>query len=288
MPIWESLRPKQWIKNVFIFSGILFSQNIFNLPLLFKTIVAFLIFCLLAGSAYIFNDLVDLEQDRNHPVKSKRPLASGRLKASSAILFLIIILPPILGISFCLNPSFFFFVLIYILLQLAYSFSLKHMIILDLLAIALSFVLRVAAGALVINVEISSWLLICSFFLAFFLVLGKRKYELVVTKEKVYNHRKNLVKYSPYLLDQMISVLVASTAITYSLYTVSKETMTRLGNRNLIFSIPFVLYGIFRYLYLINQKNLSDSIEDILLKDRPLIIDIGLWVLLIIFILYIR
>jgi len=284
--ILESLRPRHWIKNFVVFAGLLFSQNIFNFPLLFKVIFAFLIFCLLSSSVYILNDLTDLEEDRRHPVKSRRPLASGRLKASHAILILIFLIPFLLGISYYLSLSFFFVVLAYFLLQLAYSFSLKHIVILDVFAIAFGFALRVVAGAVIINVEISSWLLICTILLALFLGFSKRRHELVVLEDGAQEHRKVLTDYSSYLLDQMISVVTASTVVSYALYTMSKETIEKFGTRNLIFTVPFVLYGIFRYLYLIHKKEEGGSPESILVTDKPLMVSILLWAIAVGIILY--
>lgn len=284
--VWKSLRPKHWMKNFFVFAGLLFSQNIFNLPLLFKVIFAFLVFCLLSSSVYILNDLTDLEEDRRHPVKSRRPLASGRFKVSHAILALIVLIPFLLGISYYLSLSFFLVALTYFLLQLAYSFSLKHIVILDVFAIACGFALRVVAGAVIIDVEISSWLLICTILLALFLGFSKRRHELVVLEEGAQEQRKVLTDYSPYLLDQMISVVTASTVVSYALYTMSKETIEKFGTRNLIFTIPFVLYGIFRYLYLIHQKGAGENPENILVTDKPLMINILLWVITVGIILY--
>jgi len=277
--IWGSLRPKQWTKNLFLFAGILFSQNIFDFSLLLKVIFAFFIFCLLSGSAYILNDLTDLDQDRRHPVKSHRPLASGKLKVPHAILALMVFILSSLVMSYYLSLSFFLVAFTYLLLQSVYSFSLKRIVILDVFAVACGFVLRVVAGAVAIDVEISSWLLICTILLALFLGLSKRRYELVMIGEGAQNHRKVLAEYSPYLLDQMISVVTASTVVAYSLYTMSEETIGKFGTKNLIFTVPFVLYGIFRYLYLIHQKEAGGNPEDILITDKPLLIDIFLWVI---------
>jgi 4-hydroxybenzoate polyprenyltransferase len=284
--IWQSLRPKQWPKNLAIFVGILFSQNILNLPLLAKTIIAFLIFCLLSGAVYILNDITDLEKDRRHPVKSQRPLASGRLRVSHAIFIFVVIIAFALGLSYYVSLSFFLVAVAYFLLQLAYSFSLKRIVILDVFAIAAGFVLRVVAGTVVINVEFSSWLLICTILLALFLGLSKRRHELVVLGEEAQNHRTVLAEYSPYLLDQMISVVTASTLVAYCLYTMSEETIAKFGTRNLIFTIPFVLYGIFRYLYLIHQKGKGGSPENILLNDKPLLVAIFLWIITVGIVLY--
>lgn len=284
--IFESLRPKQWTKNFFIFAGILFSQNIMNFPLLLKTIFSFFAFCFLSGSSYIINDFADLEKDKLHAIKSQRPLASGSIKVSHALFALIILLPSSLGLAFWLSSSFFLVALAYFILQLAYSFFLKGKIILDVFAISLGFVLRVVAGAVVISVEVSSWLVICTMLLALFLGLSKRRHELVVLKGEAQNHRIVLKEYSPYLLDQMISVVTASTVISYALYTMSEETIRRFDTKNLVFTIPFVLYGIFRYLYLIHQKRVGGNPETILVKDIPLMIDIFLWVMSIGIILY--
>ena len=286
--LWESLRPKQWTKNFFIFAGILFSQNIFHSSLLVRVILAFLIFCLLSGSIYILNDITDLERDRRHRLKSQRPLASGKLKVSQAIIALIILSSLSLTTSWFLNLPFFLTALAYFLLQVAYSFLLQHIVILDVFAITLGFVLRVVAGAVVINVEISSWLIICTILLSLFLGLSKRRHELVMLNEEAKNHRKVLEKYSPYLLDQMISVVTASTVVCYALYTMSWETVQKFGTKNLIFTIPFVLYGIFRYLYLIHKKEEGGNPENILVQDIPLMIDILLWVITAGLILYSR
>lgn len=284
--IWKSLRPQQWTKNLFVFAGILFSQNLFHLPYLIKVIITFFIFCLLSGSAYILNDLKDLENDQHHPMKSQRPIASKRLKTSHAIFSLIIFLFFSLTMSYHLRGYLFIVVLAYFLLQMAYSFYLKHIVILDIFALASGFLLRVIAGAVVINVEISSWLLICTILLSLFLGLSKRRYELVVIGENAQNHRKVLGEYSPYLLDQMISVVTASTVVAYSLYTMSDETIEKFGTKHLIFTIPFVLYGIFRYLYLIHKKEAGGNPENILVTDRPLMIDVLLWAVTVGIILY--
>ena len=284
--ILKSLRPGQWTKNLFIFAGILFSKNISNVPMLLKVTLAFFVFCALSGSVYILNDLADIERDRLHKAKSKRPLASGKLKEGYAIFALIIIVPISLALSYYLGLPFFILALTYLLLQLAYTFYIKHKVILDIFTIAAGFVLRVIAGAVVINVEFSSWLLICTVLIALFLGLSKRRHELIVTGKKAEQHRAVLVEYSPYLLDQMISVVTASTFIAYTLYTMSEETIKKFGTKNLIYTIPFVLYGIFRYLYLIHQKGKGGDPERVLVTDKPLVANILLWVATVGIILY--
>lgn len=273
------MRPKQWTKNLLLFAALVFSQNLFHLPMLKDVSIAFIIFCLLSGSVYTLNDLIDLTQDRNHPKKSKRPLASGKLSPLTAIISGIILVVLSLTNAFWLNINFAWIALGYFILQIAYSTLLKHVVILDVLAVSAGFVLRAIAGAEVIDVPISSWLLICTILLALFLALGKRRHELLLLEDNAVHHRKILYEYSPGLLDQMISVATASTVVAYALYTMSAETMEKFHTDNLKYTIPFVLYGIFRYLYLIHQKSGGGSPEKILLNDKPLLIDIILYLI---------
>ncbi len=282
------MRPHQWVKNLFIFAPIIFSQNIFNLPLFLKTTAAFILFCTLSGSLYILNDIKDLEEDKLHPLKSKRPIASGRLKKSTAILSFIILSVLALILSIVLNISFFIAALIYFLLQVAYSFRLKHVVILDVFVIAAGFFIRVVAGGLAIDVYLSSWLLICTILLSLFLAMSKRRHELVLLKENAQGHRRILKEYNPYLLDQMIAVVTASTLIAYCLYTISEETVSKFGTTKLIYTVPFVLYGIFRYLYLVHQKTEGGSPEVLIIKDKPLLFDLLLWILSAMLILYLK
>jgi 4-hydroxybenzoate polyprenyltransferase len=286
--IFITSRPQQWIKNFFIFAAIIFSQNILNLSLLGKTIVAFISFCLLSSSFYIFNDLQDLEEDKRHPLKSKRPLASGRLEKSYALFSFGVLgfLGLILAAS--LNWPFLLISLVYFFLQVAYSLWLKHVVILDVFVIAAGFLIRVVAGGLAIKVTLSSWLLICSTLLALFLALSKRRHELVLLSKEASEHRPILEEYSPYFLDQLIAVVTASIVVAYCLYTISEETVAKFGTSNLLFTVPFVLYGIFRYLYLIHQKFEGGSPELLIIKDKPLLIDIFLWIVSAILILYAR
>jgi len=286
--ILKSLRPQQWIKNFFIFAAIIFSQNIFNLPLLLKAVIAFIAFCVLSSSLYILNDLKDLEEDKRHPIKSKRPLASGRLKKSHAILSFVIISSLGFILAVTLNRNFFIIALVYFILQIAYSFRLKHVVILDVFVIAAGFLIRVVAGGLAIEVSLSSWLLICTTLLALFLALGKRRHELVLLEEEASDHRPILEEYNPYFLDQLIAVVTASIVIAYCLYTIDAETVAKFGTTNLLYTVPFVFYGIFRYLYLIHQKSKGGSPETLILKDKPLLIDIFLWIASAVFILYMR
>lgn len=275
----QSLRPQQWTKNFFIFAPLIFSENISNMGMLLKTGAAFGLFCLISGASYILNDLRDLEEDKLHPLKSRRPLASGRVKKSQAVVFLILISCLSMVLSLCLNLEFFLLLTSYFILQIFYSFWLKNVVILDVFIVAAGFFLRVLAGGLVIEVYVSPWILICTLLLALFLALSKRRHELILLDAEAKNHRPILGEYSPYLLDQMIAVVTASTVISYCLYTISTETITKFGTKNLIFTVPFVLYGVFRYLYLIHQKAEGGTPEMLIIKDKPLLISIFLWIL---------
>lgn len=282
-----SLRPKQWTKNLFLFAGILFSQHLNDIPMLRTVFLAFAAFCLLSGAVYLVNDIADVDRDKNHPLKALRPLASGALGIRAALLSAILLSAVSLAASFLLGRIFFITALSYFALQIAYSLHLKKIVILDVFCIASGFMLRVIAGAVVINVEISSWLIICTTFLSLFLALSKRRHELE-NIDDAGGHRKVLDDYSPYLLDQMISVVTASTVVSYALYTMSPETVSKFGTKNLILTIPFVLFGIFRYLYLVHKKGEGGNPENILVSDIPLLADIFLWAASAMLILYTR
>jgi 4-hydroxybenzoate polyprenyltransferase len=287
LEILRSLRIQQWIKNFFIFAPLVFSQNVFDLPLLVKTVSAFVLFCILSGASYILNDIQDLEEDKLHPVKSKRPLASGRLKTSHALFASVLLVLLSLGAGLFLNVKFFIALLVYFVLQVAYSSWLKHVVILDVFLIATGYLVRVIAGGLVIDVQLSPWLFICTVLIALFLALSKRRHELLFLDKSAEIHRPILKEYTPRLLDQMIAVVTASTVISYCLYTISSETVAKFGTTNLLLTVPFVLYGIFRYLYLVHQKDEGGSPEALIIKDKPLLIDLFLWIITAILILYI-
>ena len=282
----QSLRPVQWTKNFFLFAALLFAQKIFDIPLFLKTLGAFVIFCLLSGSLYLVNDVLDFEEDRVHPKKSKRPIASGRVRRPQAVAAAVVLAAASLACAYVLNPRFFIAGAAYLVLQLAYSLKLKHVVILDVFLVASGFVIRVVAGGLVIDVPLSSWLLICTTLLALFIAMSKRRHELVLLEENASSHRPILREYSAYLLDQMISVVTASTVIAYCLYTVSEDTVRKFGTSNLIYTTPFVLYGIFRYLYLVHQKGKGGSPEELIIQDRPLQIAVFLWIATAVGILY--
>ena len=279
--MWElsrALRPQQWIKNLFVYAPLIFSQNVLNQALVLRASLAFLAFCLISSAVYLLNDLRDIEEDRQHPLKAHRPLASGRLKRSTAVAALAIIAPAGFLVALLVNRSFVFIALGYFALQIAYTLWLKHVVILDIFVVASGFLLRVVAGGFAIRVYLSSWLLICTTLLALFLAMGKRRHEIVLMEGRAASHRPILKEYNIYLLDQMISVVTASTLLAYCLYTISEETVAKFGTRNLIFTVPFVLYGIFRYLYLIHQKAEGGTPESLIIRDKPLLVAIALWI----------
>lgn len=287
----KTMRPKQWTKNAFVFAGLIFSLKLFDFWSLVKVIAAFCTFCLVSGTVYIINDIIDYEKDRNHPEKRNRPIASDLLPRPLAAVLALVIIVAALVIAFSLEPNFAWICVFYFTMNLGYSLYLKNIVIIDVIIIALGFILRAVAGAVVIDVFISEWLLICTMLLALFLALCKRRHELALTEEladqgKKTKTRQVLAEYSLDLLDQMIAVVTASALMAYSLYTISGSVMTKFHTTNLQFTIPFVLFGIFRYLYLVHKKNLGGSPEMILLKDTPLIIDLVLWVAVVFSVLY--
>jgi 4-hydroxybenzoate polyprenyltransferase len=254
--------------------------------MLLLSISAFAIFCLVSGSVYLLNDLLDIENDRKHPQKSLRPLASERLSPWVAKISFVVILTTSLIASFSINLDFAITVLGYFAVQIAYSAFLKHVVILDVFSIATGFFLRVVAGAKAIGVPISSWLLICTIFISLFLGLGKRRHELVLLGGDARNHRKVLNEYNITLLDQMVGVVTAGIVTSYSLYTLSHETIRKFHTENLWFTIPVVLYGVFRYLYLVYRKQEGGNPELTLLEDRPLLVSIILYLIVVGVILY--
>ncbi len=281
-----TMRPKQWTKNVFIFTALLFDLKLLDPTYVVKTIMAAALFCILSGCVYIINDLTDLEKDRQHPVKRSRPLASGRLSTSRAIGAAMVLPPCTLCLSFLLDARFGLIALVYFLLQLLYSFGLKNLVIIDVLIIATGFVLRVAAGSVIVQAErFSPWLYVCMTLLALFLGFGKRRNEVVLLDEDALQHRKVLREYSPQLLDEMIAMVASSFVIAYSLYTFSAENLP--ANKAMMLTIPFIIYDIFRYLYLIHQKNMGGSPEEILIRDWPFVASNLCWGATVLAVLYV-
>ncbi len=284
----ESLRPRQWAKNVFVLPAIVFAQQLGVEEAVIRTIAAFIIFCFLSSSVYILNDIADAEKDREHPTKRNRPIASGRLPVTVALPFAVLLASFSIAFALAVSRPFTFYAAIYLTLNLVYSFSLKHIVILDALLVAIFFVLRAVAGAAAIGVDISHWLLICTFLLALFIALSKRRHELVLLEENAAAHRASLTEYSPYLLDQMISVVTASALMAYTLYTVDQETVLKFGSDHLVYTVPFAVFGIFRYLYLIHQKGEGGDPDRIVVADRPFLANFLLWAVVVGFAIYRR
>jgi 4-hydroxybenzoate polyprenyltransferase len=267
-----SARPSEWVKNAFLFAPVFFSRNLLNLDLLSKVLLAFGLYCLASGSVYLMNDIYDRERDRKHPQKSLRPIASGALPVPLAATVAVSLLILTLADAFILHLQFGFVTASYVLINVLYSRWLKHVVILDVFSIAAGFVLRVVGGAVVIGVMVSHWLLICTMLLALFLGFSKRRYELVTLANDANLHRSVLAEYNPLFLDMMIAVVTSATVIGYALYTVSNETIHKFNTDRLILTVPFVLYGIFRYLYLVYHKNHGGNPAYTLLNDGSLLL----------------
>lgn len=281
-----SMRIPHWIKNLFIFAPIIFAKHLFELPFTIKATAAFFLFCLLSSAGYLINDILDLAEDKAHPAKRLRPIPSGKLSIPVALTAALIFgLAALIG-GFYINAILGIILAGYALLQLLYSLRLKDIVILDVFAIALGFILRVLAGGAAVQVEVSHWLLICTGLLSLFLGFSKRRHELILLGDKAPFHRSILIEYSPYFLDQMISVVTSATLVAYILYTMSPETVHKFGTNRLILTTPFVLYGIFRYLYLVHRKEKGGSPARLLLTDTPLMIDVFLWILTAVIIIY--
>lgn len=276
--IFRSLRPRQWIKNGFVLLPLLFAQELFQIESVLLTIEAVVIFCILSSAVYLINDIADLDEDRNHPEKKYRPLAAGYLSLRLVWMITTALLLTSLLWGVLLGTKFFLILIIYFMIQVVYTFFLKRTVILDVFCISSGFFLRVVAGAVAIQVMISRWLIICTILIAMFLSLAKRRHELTLMgAEDAGNHRKVLSEYTPYLLDQMIGVITAATLLSYMLYCVSPETVEKFNTDRLIYTFPFVLYGIFRYLYLIHKRKQGGAPEKVLLTDLPLMVSVVLW-----------
>ena len=282
------MRFQQWIKNFFIFAALIFSANLFNTQDLLLTIVGFILFSIAVSGVYIFNDIIDLEKDKLHPLKSRRPLSFGKLSVKAAsIASIILVLIGLLG-AFVLKTEFGVVLSIYVIINVWYSYQLKGIVILDVMTIAAGFVLRVIGGAVLIGVPTSEWLIICMVLLSLFLGFSKRRHEILILENLANTHRSVLQHYNPYFLDQMIGIVTATTVMSYALYTISEETIHKFGTKHLIYTVPFVLYGIFRYLYLVHKKEEGGNPTKVALTDLPLLVNIVLWIVTVTIIIYVK
>ncbi len=282
------LRTKQWIKNLFVLSPLVFSRHLFETGRLTVALLGVLLFSLVASSVYIVNDVIDLASDRRHPVKRHRPIAAGDIPVSAALIIAGCLAIIAIAAGFDINAAFGFTLVGYVVLNILYSFQLKRVVIIDVMCIAAFFVLRIYAGSAVSGTLISEWLLICTSLLALFLGFNKRRHEISILEQDATAHRKVLSDYSTYFLDQMISLVTAATLICYILYTVSEDTVLKFGSKNLLFSTPFVLYGLFRYYYLVHQKKAGGDPTSDFLTDVPLLATVFLWGVSIVVIVYFR
>lgn len=284
--LWKTMRPRQWPKNGFVFVALFFDGKLADLPSLLQTLAAFLLLCLMSSAVYIMNDLADIESDRQHPTKRNRPLPAGRLDPAAARTAALLFAAGSLAVGFWLAPTFGWILLLYLAMQIAYTFRLKHVVLVDVSIVATGFILRIAAGVAVIDVQrFSPWLYVFGGFLALFMALGKRRQELVLLGQNAGSHRAILDEYSLELIDRLLGVVTTSALVAYSLYTFLAEGLPE--NHAMMLSIPFVVYGIFRYLYLIHIRGEGGAPEEIVLRDRPLQLTLGLFALVVFFALYV-
>jgi len=287
-PLVRSLRPIQWAKNLFVLAPAVFGGLLLDEKTVARVGLALLAFCFASSAVYLINDIRDREEDRKHPLKRFRPLAAGTLTVPVAVAAVLVLSAVAATISSYLGGSFGLILGGYLLLNLLYTLWLKHMVILDVMSISLGFVLRVEAGAEASGLEVSRWLFLCTIFLALFLAFSKRRHEITLLAGAASNQRRVLDQYSPAFLDQMINVVTASSVVSYALYSVAPETVQKYGTSDLVYTIPMVLYGIFRYLYLMYQQPGERNPTEAILKDLPFLINIALWGAAVIWIVYLR
>lgn len=286
--LFRLIRPKQWIKNFFVFAPLLFSRHIFHLEYVIPSIAAFFIFSLASSAVYIINDIMDVDSDRAHPKKKYRPIASGEISVKQAMIFLVIIIIAIIAGLIFQRPVFAFVIVLYLITNLLYSLKIKSIVLIDVFFISFGFMLRVLGGAAAIGISASSWMILTTIFISLFLAISKRRSELsqIVNKENIDKQRKVLKEYSVEFADEINTIAAAGTIISYALYTVSERTVATFGTEKLIYTTPFVIYGIFRYMYLMHQKNLGESPTSIVTKDIPIILDVFAWFLFSLLIIY--
>ncbi len=285
-PLLRTMRPKQWVKNLFVLPPLIFAQSLRDPQMLLQAGIAFVVFCALASTIYLLNDTMDRERDRLHPLKRLRPIASGELKVQTAGVAIVVLTVLSLAGSWYLGGDFLVVALIYLGINFFYSTGLKKVVILDVMVVALGYVLRVLAGGMAIDVVVSNWLLLSTIFMALFLTFSKRRHELELLDEEAAAQREVLGHYSPTFLDQMINVVTASTLMSYALWSTAPETKENFGTDTLVYTVPFVLFGIFRYLYLIHQVHDERNPTESMLSDVPFLLNLAAWGLSIVLILY--
>jgi len=271
------MRPHQWVKNTFVFTGLLFGHAWHDPQLVTQAVTAFIAFCLTSSAIYTINDIVDIEQDKQHPSKCKRPLAAGSASISAAFILAALLALPGFVLAYAASPAVLIIQAGYALMNIAYSLWLKHVVILDVFIIATGFMLRILAGTLGIGIPPSQWLLLCGLMVTLFLGFTKRRAEIIALTDDKNAHRKVLEHYSPVLLDKMIVITAAGLIMSYSLYTMNADTIRIHGTANLIYTVPFVMYGVFRYIYLLHHQNQGGDPSHDLVRDPHLIIVVGAW-----------
>lgn len=280
--VFISMRTYQWVKNFLVFAALFFSLSFLKTDAILNSILAFVSFCLVSSSVYLLNDIRDREADQLHPVKKSRPIASGMISPTTAYIACFLLLGAGLFLAYMVNVEFLLILVFYVLMNIGYSMGLKEIVLLDVMIVALGFLLRAVGGALAIGVDVSPWLFICTLLLALMLVFGKRRHELAILDSEAGNHRKSLSEYNLPFLDGVMFVSAGAAIVTYSLYTMADETISRFGTQWLIATTPFAIYGIFRYLYLIYIKKSGGDPTKIVITDKPFVINGVLWVLLVI------
>jgi 4-hydroxybenzoate polyprenyltransferase len=273
----RSMRPEQWLKNGFVLAPIVFSGLVGNADAWLRTILAAIAFCAASSAVYLVNDVIDREADRLHPIKRNRPIASGQVSVATALVAAVILVAAAVGISLWLGGWFSAVLVAYVVLVLLYSAVLKRAVFLDVLVVAAGFVLRVVGGAVAIHVPVSRWILVVAYLLALYLALGKRRSELVLLGGDAGNHRAVLGHYTLPMVDQAISVVLGATVLAYALYTVAPDTVAKVGSEGLLATVPIVLYGLFRYLYVLHRHELGGSPTRALLTDHPLLVCVVIW-----------
>lgn len=285
-PFLQSLRPAQWAKNVFVLAPLVFGGLLLNAQVTLRAVLALVAFCCASSAVYLINDIRDRDEDRRHPLKRLRPIAAGTLKIPVAVFAVLVLVGAAALLSVRLGRPFALVLGAYLVLNVLYTLWLKHMVILDVMSIAISFVLRVEAGSTATGIEVSRWLLLCTIFLALFLAFSKRRHEITLLAHEASGQRPVLDHYSPAFLDQMINVVTASSVVSYALYCVAPETVEKYHTQDLVFTIPLVLYGIFRYLYLMYQRPGERNPTEAILRDPPFLLNILLWGLAVVWIVY--
>lgn len=285
-PLVRSLRPSQWAKNLFVLAPLVFGSRLGDAGAVSRAVLALVVFCCAASAVYLINDLRDREEDRLHPRKRLRPLAAGTLAPATAIAAVVLLVAAAAAMAWWLGAGFARVLGAYLLLNVLYTLWFKHMVILDVMCLGLGFVLRVLAGAEAAGVQVSSWLFLCTTFLALFLAFSKRRHEITLLADGASRQRPVLDHYSPAFLDQMINVVTASAVVSYALYAVAPETVAKFHTQRLIYTIPLVLFGVFRYLYLMYQRDDQRNPTEAILSDLPFLTNLALWGLAVVWIIY--